>query len=193
MGRRRFPIAVWFLAAVLLVTGTACDQPSMTREDARTFARRALTQIGFTDVQVAKAVTLAAYRSPDSRFSKQKPVRVWQTKSSVPEGTIELYVPRNGNSAVFVRDEANAGGPLLTDSQFRRLRDFRLNPAADRRRDRLEGPTIAAVVLAVLVACALFAAYLFGKTERIHIPGRRRDEELPDGQPEPEREPEPVP
>jgi hypothetical protein len=155
----------------------------MTRADARTFAREALTHIGFSGVQVSPQVTLASYRSPDSRFRSQAPVRVWQTKATVPEGTIELYVPRTGNSAVFVRDEATAGGPLLTDQQFRRLRDFRLNPAADRRRDRLQGPTILAVVLAVVVACALFAAYFFG---RLRLPGRRpRD---PSDAPPPPRE-----
>jgi hypothetical protein len=199
--RRRFPILVWLLAVLLLVAGTACSQPAMTRADARTFAREALTRIGFADVQVAPAVTLASYRSPDSRFRDQPPVRVWQTRSTVPEGTIELYVPRTGNSAVFVRDEATAGGPLLTDQQFQRLRDFRLNPAADRRRDRLQGPTIAAVVLAVIVACALFAAYFFGKTERIRLPGRgggggeeppAEEEQQMQGE-EPERQPEPVP
>lgn len=196
--RRRFPVLVWFLAAALLVTGTACSQPAMTRADARTFARDALTHVGFTDVQVLPQVTLASYRSPDARFRNQPPVKVWQTKSTVQGGTVELYIPRTGNSAVFVRDEATAGGPLLTDLQFRRLRDFRLNPAADRRRDRLQGPTIAAVVLAVVVACALFAAYFFGRTERVRVPWRRRHD-TPDGPappPEPaedaERHPEPV-
>jgi len=173
----------------------------MTREDARTFAREALTHIGYTRVVVSPQVTLASYRSPDARFRSKPPVRVWQTKSTMPEGTIELYIPRTGNSAVFVRDEATAGGPLLTDKQFRELRDFRLNPAADRRRDRLQGPTIAAVVLAVVVACALFAAYAFGKTERIRLPGRGRGGQPRDATPgeqaseqpeEAERHPEPV-
>jgi len=196
--RRRFPLLVWFLAVALLVSGTACSQPAMTRADARTFARAALTHIGFTGVQVSPEVTLASYRSPDARFRSQGPVRVWQTKSTVPEGTIELYVPRTGNSAVFVRDEATAGGPLLSDQQFRRLRDFRMNPAADRRRDRLQGPTIIAVVLAVVVACALFAAYIFGRTERLRLPGRNRGDSpggsasAPEQAEEPERYPEPV-
>ncbi|MCU1449553.1 MAG: hypothetical protein JWP02_1723 [Acidimicrobiales bacterium] len=159
------------MAVVLLLMGTACGQPAMTSQDARTFARRALTSIGFTSVSVSPEVTRAAYRSPDKRFSNQKPVQVWRTHSTVPDGTIELYIPRTGNSAVFVRDEATAGGPLLSDRQFRQLRDFRMNPAADRRRDRLQGPTIAAVLLAVVVACALFFAYFFGRTDRIRWPG----------------------
>jgi hypothetical protein len=162
---------VWALAVVLLLTGTACSQAAMTRADARAFARKALVRVGFTNVQVSNDVTLASYRSPDDRQKNQKAVSVWRTHSTVGEGTIDLYVPRNGNSAVFVRDEASAGGPLLTDRQFRLLRDFRFNPAADRRRDRLQGPTIAAVVLAVVVACALFLAYFLGKTD-----GRRRRE-----------------
>ncbi len=179
----------------------------MTRADARTFARQALTHIGFTGIVVSPQVTLASYRSPDTRFRNQSPVRVWQTKSTVPEGTIELYVARTGNSAVFVRDEATGGGPLLSDQQFRRLRDFRYNPAADRRRDRLQGPTIVAVVLLVVVACVLFAAYFFGKVDRIRVPGRGQsrdgdgeeaaddDDPSPPSPPsdeEPKRHPEPV-
>lgn len=138
----------------------------MTRQDARTFARKALNHIGFTGVVVAPTVTLASYRSPDPKFRNDKPVQVWQVHSSVLEGTVDLYVPRKGNSAVFVRDEATGGGPLLTDRQFRLLRDFRLNPAADRRRDHLRGPTIAAAILAVVVACALFIAVVLGRTGR---------------------------
>jgi hypothetical protein len=142
----------------------------MTRQDARTFARRAINHIGFTNVVVAPTVTLASYRSPDPKFRKDKPVQVWQVHTTVPEGIVDLYVPRKGNSAVFVRDEASAGGPLLTDRQFRQLRDFRFSPAADRRRNHLRGPTIAAVILAVIVACGLFVAVILGRT------GRRRDE-----------------
>jgi len=159
-------LSLWLLAGVLMLTATACGKPAMTRADARNFARQALAHVGFTNVQVDRAVTPASYRSPDSRFRNQKPVQVWQTHSTVAEGTIDLYVPRKGNSAVFVRDEAAAGGPLLTDRQFRLLRDFRLNPAADRRRDRLQGPTIAAAVLAIIVACGLFVAVLYGRAGR---------------------------
>lgn len=185
MTRRR--LSVWLLAVVLMVTGTACGQPAMTRADARTFARRALAHIGFTGVAVDRAVTLANYSSPDPRFRNQKPVQVWQTRSTVPEGTIELYVSRKGNSAVFVRDEATAGGPLLTKRQFQLLSDFRLNPAADRRRNHLRGPTIAAVVLAVLVACALFVAVILGRTS-LRGPSPPEDESEAPAAPE-ERQP----
>src|SRR5437764_15378615 len=169
-----------------MLTATACGKPAMTRADARNFARQALAHVGFTNVQVDRAVTPASYRSPDSRFRNQKPVQVWQTHSTVAEGTIDLYVPRKGNSAVFVRDEAAAGGPLLTDRQFRLLRDFRLNPAADRRRDRLQGPTIAAVILAVLVACGLFVAVLLGRADRRSRPAPQGGSETA---PAAEREP----
>jgi hypothetical protein len=166
-GARRLRLSLWAMAAVLMFTATACGaQPAMTRTDARTFARKALLKVGFTNVVVDRAVTLASYRSPDTRIKNQKAVQVWQTHSAVPDGTIDLYVPRKGNSAVFVRDEATAGGPLLSDRQFRLLRDFRLNPAADRRHDRLQGPTIAAVSLAVLVACGLFLAVILERAGR---------------------------
>src|SRR5438270_9061278 len=146
------------MAALLAFTATACGEPALTRADAREFARKALLHTGFTNVQVDRTATSATYHSPDPRFKNQKPVQVWQTHSTVPDGTVDLYIPRKGNSAVFVRDEATAGGPLLTEKQFRLLRDFRLDPAADRRRDRLQGPTIVAIALAIIVACGLFLA-----------------------------------
>jgi len=184
--RRR--LTLWG-AIALLGLGVACGQPAMGRNDARTFAREALTRIGFTGVRVSPTVTLANYRSPDRRFRTQKAVQVWRTHSTVSTGTVDLYVPRKGNSAVFVRDEASAGGPLLTDSQFKALQRFRLNPAQRRRRDRLETPTIAAVVLAVVVACALFLAYLLGATERGGPPPPPPP--LEDGVAPPPPEPEP--
>jgi len=162
--RRRRP-ATWLLAGALMVTATACgSQPAMTRTDARTFARQALARVGFTGVTVDRTVTLASYRSPDPKFRTQKPVPVWQTHSTIDgQGTVDLYVPRKGNSAVFVRDEATAGGPLLTDRQFKLLRDFRLNPAADRRDDHLRGPKIAAIALVIVVAAAALAAVAAGR------------------------------
>ena len=186
MSAWRLRLSTWLLAGVLMATATACSQPAMTRADARTFARQALIHIGFTNVQVDRNMSLASYRSPEPRLQKQKSVQVWRTRSTVPQGSIELYVPRKGNSAVFVRDEASAGGPLLSDRQFRQLRDFRLNPAADRRRNRLQGPTIAAVVLAVVVACGLFFAVIFGRTNR----GRPGDGGEPAADSEPERQPQ---
>ena len=168
---RRLRLSMWAMVGLLMVTATACSQPAMTRTDARTFARRALVHLGFSNVQVSPQVTLASYRSLDANFRNQKPVQVWQTHSTVSDGTLDLYVTRRGNSAVFVRDEATTGGALLTDRQFRLLRDFRLNPAADRRRHHLQGPTIAAVVLAVIVACGLFAAVVFGLAPGFRRPG----------------------
>jgi hypothetical protein len=181
--RRR--LTLWALVAVLAL-GTACGQPAMSRSDARTFAREALVHIGFRDVRVSSTVTLANYRSPDRRFRDRSPVQVWRTHSTVETGSVDLYVPRKGNSAVFVRDEATAGGPLLTERQFRSLQTFRFNPAQRRRRDRLEGPTVVAVVLVVMVATGLFLAYVLGATEGPTPPPP------PEEEPEPVREPKPV-
>ena len=98
--RRR--LILWSLVAVL-VLGSACGQASMSRNDARTFSREALIHIGFTGVRVSPAVSLSNYRSPDRGFRDREPVQVWRTHSTVSTGTVDLYVPRSGNSAVFVR------------------------------------------------------------------------------------------
>ena len=73
MSGRRLRLSVFAVAAVLMFTATACGgQPSMSRADARSFARQALLKVGFTNVAVDRAVTLASYRSPDARFKNQK-------------------------------------------------------------------------------------------------------------------------
>jgi hypothetical protein len=185
--RRRL---IFGAVVALLALGTACGQAAMSRQDARKFAQRALTSIGFTNVRVSSTVTLANYRTPDRRFRNQKPVQVWRTHSTVATGTVDLYVPRKGNSAVFVRDEAGVGGPLLTDRQFRSLRGFRYNPAQDRRRNDLQVPTIVAVVLAVLAACGLFVAYVMGATDRSVPTPPLEDEGAPPAAEPPEPAPE---
>ena len=170
-GRGR--VALW-AAVGLLVVGAACRQPAMNGGDARSFARKALTRIGLRAVRVSPEVTPARYRSPARR---NQPVRVWRTHSTVAGGgTVDLYVTRRGDSAVFVRDVAAGGKPLLSDRQFRELQRFRLNPAADRARDRVLAPAVASIVLLVAAGSGLFFAVFIGTA--------RRQEPVPEPAPE---------
>jgi hypothetical protein len=167
-------VALW-AAVGLLVAGAACRQPAMHAGDARSFARKALTHIGLRTVRVSPEVTLARYRSPARR---SQPVQVWRTHSTVAGGgTVDLYVTRRGDSAVFVRDVAPGGKPLLSDRQFRRLQEFRLNPAADRARDRVLVPAVVSVVLLVAAGSGLFFT--------VFLRGRREDRRAPEPEPEP--------
>ena len=143
----------------------------MNGGDARSFAHKALTHIGLRAVRVSPHVTLARYRSPARR---SQPVQVWRTHSTVASGgTVDLYVTRRGDSAVFVRDVAASGKPLLSDSQFRKLQGYRLNPAADRARDRVLVPAVASIVLLVAAGSGLFFAVFLGAA-------RREDEPAPE-------------
>jgi hypothetical protein len=136
----------------------------MTGADARSFARKALTHIGLKSVRVSPDVTLARYRSP---ARKNQPVQVWRTHSTVAGGgTVDLYVSRRGDSAIFVRDVAAGGKPLLSDRQFQQLQRFRLNPAANRARDRVLVPAVASIVLLVGAGSGLFFAVFLGAARR---------------------------
>jgi hypothetical protein len=152
-------------AAGLLLALTACfDHPAMTREDARSFAKRALQQAGLRTVVVSPQVEATTYKSADPRFINDKPVAVWMTTSQVDGGTVVLDVQRRGNNAVYVRDtRSDSTGPLLTDQQFNELNRFRYDPAGDRHRRHVRPWAIPAVVLILLVGAALFVVVATGR------------------------------
>ena len=104
------------------------------------------------------------------------PVDVWETRAILPDGQIELYVERRGDSAVFVRDTRNDGGRLLTDAQFAALGRFRLNPADQRRRDDERPARTLGIALLVVAVVSLFATVLTGaadRRQRVHSARRR--------------------
>ena len=148
----------------------------MTAQDARTFTSKALAKIGYRGAIVDTQPARTRYKSPDPRFQSDPPVEVWQTRAVVPDGEIELYVQRRGDSAVFVRDTRTGGGRLLSDEQFQALGKFRLNPADKRRRDSQRTAGALGVALVVVVAASLFATVLTGaadRRQRLHSARRR--------------------
>ncbi|MCU1463301.1 MAG: hypothetical protein JWO37_3376 [Acidimicrobiales bacterium] len=161
------------LAAIFLlglVSAGCFEHPQMTREDARAFAKRALTKVGFRQVVVSTKVDATTYKSSDPGFIKDTPVAVWSTTSQVEGGTVVLDVQRRGRSAVYVKDtRADGAGPLLGDAQFGELTRFRYDPAGDRNRRDARPWAIAAVALIVVVGGGLFVSVLSGS-----VPGGRR-------------------
>jgi hypothetical protein len=148
----------------------------MTAEDARVYTQRALAQIGYANAIVDSNVTPARYKSPDPRFRSDPAVDVWQTRATVADGEVELYVQRRGDSAVFVRDTRANGSRLLTDAQFRALGRFRSNPADDRRRDAQGSMRVVGGVLVVVVGFSLLATVVTGSADgrqRAHSARRR--------------------
>ena len=159
----RLPAGAVMLALAL---ASCTPQPPMSQADAREFTRRALTEAGFSNVGVELEVTRGSYQSPDPRFQHQKPIDVMATRALVPGGSVELFVERDGDRAVFVRDTADSGGRLLTDDQFSRLARFRYDPATERQRPARRAATLAATVLVVAVATWLLSTVLTGGLDR---------------------------
>jgi hypothetical protein len=159
-------LAVGGIVAVVVSTAACSSKAPMTAEDARTFTKRALDRVGYANSIVDANPTRARYKSPDPRFRSDPPVEVWQTRAAVPDGEVELYVQRRGDSAVFVRDTRTTGGRLLTDAQFTTLGRFRFNPADDRRRDSQRTMGVVGVALVLVVGASLFATVLTGAADR---------------------------
>jgi hypothetical protein len=153
------------LAAAAVVALTACAERDMSGDDAREFTRRALEEVGLEDVRVARRAEADTFRPTSG-----DPIEVWETQAAVAGGTVHLYIDRGSDRAVFLNDVAGGGGALLTDDQFAELERFRLNPAAERHRDRLRVPAGVAIGLAALAGAALCTALL---TRRVPLRGLR--------------------
>jgi hypothetical protein len=159
-------LVLYGIAAVVVSTTACSTKAAMTAEDARAFTKRALDRVGYANAIVDANASRARYKSPDPRFRSDPAVDVWQTHAIVPDGEVELYVPRRGDSAVFVRDTRTSGGRLLTDAQFKALGRFRFNAADDRRRDSHRSMGAIGIVLVLVVGAALFATVLTGAADR---------------------------
>jgi hypothetical protein len=159
-------LVVGGIVAVAVSTGACSTKAAMTAEDARAFTARALARVGYANAVVDGNPSRARYKSPDPRFNSDPPVEVWQTRAVVPDGEVELYVQRRGDSAVFVRDTRTSGGRLLTDAQFKALGRFRFNAADDRRRDSQRMTSVIGVVLVVAVGASLLATVITGAADR---------------------------
>ena len=154
------------IVAVVVSTAACSTKAAMTAEDARAFTERALGRVGYANAVVDANPSRARYQSPDPRYHSDAPVDVWQTRAVVPDGEIELYVQRRGDSAVFVRDTRTSGGRLLTDAQFAALGRFRFNPADDRRRDSQRSIDVVGIALVVVVGLSLLATVVTGAADR---------------------------
>jgi hypothetical protein len=138
--------------AVVLIVGalsfTACGgKAELTQADARRFAERALADVGVHGVTVNARVTATRCGSG--------PVEGWTTLARVSGGIVEICVERAGDEAAFVRDEADGGGPLLTEEQVAQLDAFVYSPAEDRRRVRYVWTVAAAIACALALGAHL--------------------------------------
>jgi hypothetical protein len=138
---------------VALGLGACGGDAELTQADAREFTERALDDAGVVGVAVAQRVTATQCGSG--------PVAGWATSARVAGGTVELCVERDGDEAAFVRDEADGGGPLLTDQQIARLDAFVFSPAEDRLRVRYVWVVAAAIALTLVAGGHLLGRVRF--------------------------------
>jgi hypothetical protein len=141
--------------AVALGAGWSTEDDEFDRRGARAFAQAALEDAGLTEVEVADDVEATDYR-PRTFAPDDPPLQVYRTNASTEGGTVELLVHGPSGRAVYLRDVATDGGPLLSDQQYRRLRAFAWSEEADRaERRRLVGSAAAAVLVLVAFATVI--------------------------------------
>lgn len=157
---RSLVVALLLCAAVslsVLAAEWSTETEEFDRAGARAFTREALEDAGLEGVEVADRVRETDYR-PRTFAPDDAPLRVFRTTARTAGGTVELLVHAPSGRAVYLRDVATDGGPLLDDAQYRRLRAFSWSDeadAADRR--RLAGAAAAALVVLTALATALLA------------------------------------
>jgi hypothetical protein len=155
---RSLTAALLLCALVSLATLAArwgAENDEFDRAGARAFAQAALEDAGLDDVEVAARVEPTDYR-PETFAPDDPPLRVFRTTAKAAGGDVELFVHAPSGRAVYLRDVATGGGPLLDDDQYRRLRDFAWRDEAEAAEQRrLAGAAATALVVASAIGGAL--------------------------------------
>lgn len=127
------------------------EQPTMTPHEARVFTRAALEASGLSDVKISKRVREESF-VPEGGG---EPIPVYVVPAEVSGNRLELYVERTGDRAVNLDDAMPDGGYVLGDEQFKKLEEFRFDPAGERVAESRRGPATVAGALVLVVAVAL--------------------------------------
>lgn len=152
--------ALVLLAVVLLVSVVAGafaagkEPPTMTPGEAKTFAQEALAASGVRNVTVQDDVREESF-VPEGGA---EPIPVYVVPAEVAGNRLELYVQRAGDRAVNLDDAMPDGGFLLDEEQFKRLEEFRFDPAGERVAQSRRGPATVAGILVLVVGGALVVA-----------------------------------
>lgn len=141
------------LAGGVVVAWRRGPEP-LTRDEAAAFAADALGRIGLDDVRVDPSVEATTYRpSSTGDGDDGGEVPVWSVLATVDGGTVRLLVHEEAGEAVRVEDQADDGGPLLSDDQFAEL--DAITAGVDTEWRRLAGAATLAGVAGAAVAVAL--------------------------------------
>jgi len=166
------------LAVVLVVSliagayAAGQDARPLSAPEAREFTQRAFTFSGVDPVEVtgeprAEVFNIAEQDGEGEVRGEQaeagEPIEVWVVPATVSGQSVELYVARRGDRAVNLDDALPGGGYVLTDEQFDRLAEFRLDLAREDLQEQRQGPALVAGLLIALTAVLLLVAVLRGR------------------------------
>ena len=155
------------------------DAPPISSADAREFTQRAFTFSGIDSVEVTGEPRAEPFNVTEQQGEGEnrveeagsgEPIDVWIVPATVSDQPVELYVARRGDRAVNLDDALPGGGYVLSDEQFDRLAQFRLDLAREELQDKRQGPALVAGLLIGLTAVLLLVSVLRG---------RRRGEDAP--------------
>ena len=150
-------VACVVVAGAVLAARWRSEADEFDRATARAFTLEALEDAGLEAVDVARPVESTRYR-PRTFAPDDPPLPVFRTTARVEGGTVELLVHPGSGRAVYLKDVATDGGPLLDDAQYRRLRDFAWTEAADVAERRRSFGAVAGAALALAAGGTLVAA-----------------------------------
>lgn len=149
------------------------EAPPISSADAREFTQRAFTFSGVDSVEVTGEPRAEVFNVTEQQGEGEdraeasgsgQPIDVWIVPATVSDQPVELYVARRGDRAVNLDDALPGGGYVLTDEQFDRLAQFRLDLAREELQEKRQGPALVAGLLIALTAVLLLVSALRGRT-----------------------------
>ena len=138
------------LVAVGLTAAAWLQRPDhITAGEAVRAATGAFEAAGLQDASVALRAVPGSYDAGGDAAV----VKVWKTRATIEDGTVELWLSREDGEPVYLDDRtADGAAQLLTDAQFRDIGNHFENPALGRQlRRNLLATVAAALILGVSV------------------------------------------
>lgn len=168
----RLLLVLGVVLVVSLIAGAYAagqDPRPLSGPEAREFTERAFTFSGVESVEVTgepRAEVFNVTEQEENRGEEAEPgepIEVWVVPATVSGQPVELYVTRRGDRAVNLDDALPGGGYVLTDEQFDRLAEFRLDLAREDLQEQRQGPALVAGLLIGLAAVLVLVAVLRGR------------------------------
>lgn len=178
----RVLIVLGVVLVVSLIAGAYAagqDAPPLSGADAQEFTLRAFNFSGVDSVESTGEPRPEVFVPTEQEAEGEdrgeevetgEPIEVWVVPVTVSGQPVELYVARRGDRAVNLDDALPGGGFVLTDEQFARLAEFRLDVVGEELREDRAGPALVAGLLIGLAALFLLVSVLRGRNREDDAP-----------------------